>query len=146
MFFSIPYLVLPAEPCTISRHASRTLGLPASVALAGVIAGSMDSRNGSATATPIPCNIVRRDMCCLVMNIFRLLSGGFGAAHFERRALHDSQDVTGKTVVVFGGIAVDRPHQRHVVILEATAEGICHQLFSQVLNKGVRMLLQDGVS
>jgi hypothetical protein len=68
-FFSVPKRVAPAEPCTISRHARRVIGFVAWAMRIGVMAGTMDSRNGSATAAPIPRSTVRRDMCFFVMNI-----------------------------------------------------------------------------
>src|SRR5438034_11094578 len=47
---------------------SRVFGL-AAVLLSGVCAGTIDSRNGSATVTPAPRRNVRRERCFLVTNI-----------------------------------------------------------------------------
>ncbi len=103
MFFSWPYVVLPAEPWTISRQARRTLGFPASVRRAGVIAGNMDSRNGRVIVAPMPRSIVRREICFFVMNILASLilvnrfDGCVGCCrfrsfHLECRALDDTHD------------------------------------------------------
>ncbi len=62
----MPIAVLPADPCTISMHARRTLaGAFANTRPAGTIA----SMNGSATVTPIPFRTVRREMRFCEMNI-----------------------------------------------------------------------------
>ena len=60
-------MVAPAEPCTISMAASRTL--PAAVLANTVRAGTIASSNGNAIVTPMPRSTVRREMCFLVMNI-----------------------------------------------------------------------------
>src|SRR5262249_49946553 len=73
MFFSIPYFVLPADPCTISTQVMRVLGFAVCAVTAVGIAGIIDSRKGSATAAPAPRSTVRREMCFLVMNILMLL-------------------------------------------------------------------------
>ena len=59
-------MVAPADPCTISMAASRTL--PAAVLANAVRAGTIASNIGNAIVTPMPRSIVRRDMCFLVMN------------------------------------------------------------------------------
>src|SRR5579872_1933434 len=90
----------------------------AAVFASRVCAGTMESNNGNAKATPAPRNIVRRDMCFFVMNIvspyrFNFGTPGYSAdtlargallrlwrirtdlnflIHLERVALHDSQD------------------------------------------------------
>src|SRR5262245_9778363 len=69
IFFCSPYRVHPAAPWTISRQASRSGGF----FVCGVIAGSMDSRNGSATVAPMPRSTVLREIAFLVMNILLLL-------------------------------------------------------------------------
>ncbi len=66
-FFLIPIAEQPAEPCTISRHASRVLE-PVVLAHA-VRAGIMASKSGSAIVTPTPFKTARRDMCLCVMTI-----------------------------------------------------------------------------
>ena len=58
--FVAPIAVAPAEPCTISMAASRTFP---DAAFAAAPAGTMASRNGSATVTPRPFRAVRREMC-----------------------------------------------------------------------------------
>jgi hypothetical protein len=59
--------VAPAEPCTISIAARRTL--PAAVLANTVRAGAIASRNGSAIVTPMPRRTVRREMCFCVIYI-----------------------------------------------------------------------------
>ncbi len=66
-FFCRPNFVAPAEPCTISMAASRTL--PAAVLANAVRAGTIASSIGSAIVTPKPRSTARREMCFLVMNI-----------------------------------------------------------------------------
>ena len=66
-FFSRPYLVLPAAPCTISIATRRVLSLPALAHARR--AGTIASRNGSATEAPMPRSRVRREKCLFVMNI-----------------------------------------------------------------------------
>ena len=65
-FFSRPNLVAPADPCTISMAARRTL--PAAVLANTVRAGTIASNIGNAIVTPMPRSTARRDMCFLVMN------------------------------------------------------------------------------
>src|SRR5438093_10887498 len=62
-FFLTPSAVLPADPCTISMHTSRIFDDPAAVLAHAVPAGSIASRNGNATVTPIPFRTVRRETC-----------------------------------------------------------------------------------
>src|SRR6266446_4252997 len=116
----------------------RAIGL-AAVFASGVWAGTMDSRNGNATATPAPRRKVRRDKCFFVMNIgaasliivsscylisflfrvFRLFH-----LHLERSAFDDSENERRKLIVSAGGISKDRADNRHVVILDSTAEAV----------------------
>ena len=63
MFFLMPKAVLPAEPCTISMAAKRTLPR---AAWADARAGTIASRNGNAMVTPTPLRTVRRDSCFCV--------------------------------------------------------------------------------
>ena len=66
----------------------------------GVMAGAIDSRNGRATAAPIPRRNVRRGNDFLAMTIFEI-SSQFASlaccirragAHLKRNASHDPQD------------------------------------------------------
>src|SRR5438094_578652 len=66
-FFLTPSAVLPADPCTMSMHTSRIFDDPAEVLAHAVPAGSIASRNGNATVTPIPFRTVRRETCFFVM-------------------------------------------------------------------------------
>src|SRR5215472_9033845 len=102
----MPYLVLPAMPCTISIQTRRVLGFAAAVRRAGVMAGNIDSRKGKATVAPMPCSIFRREMCFFVRNIKSSLASGhrpliliggfccrrFRRAHLERGALDDAHN------------------------------------------------------
>ena len=70
-FFLIPNCVLPADPCTISIAIRRTFlrrlrPVPCAYARE---AGSIASRNGSASVTPMPLSIVRRGRDLLVRSI-----------------------------------------------------------------------------
>ena len=67
MFFSMPIFVLPAAPWTISMAAKRTW-LAAACARAAR-AGTIASRNGKATVTPMPRRTSRRESCFFAMNI-----------------------------------------------------------------------------
>src|SRR5690242_13434587 len=69
-FSLIPICVLPADPCTISMHDS--LVLAAAAVRANAPAGTIASRNGSATVTPMPLRTVRRDSRFCVRNIYVL--------------------------------------------------------------------------
>src|ERR1700720_3189842 len=61
-------------PCGTKIPVKRVFAA-AAVLLNGVCAGTIESSNGSASATPAPRRTARRDMCFLVMNIgFRSLS------------------------------------------------------------------------
>jgi hypothetical protein len=62
--------VAPAEPCTISIAATRTL--PAAVFANAVLAGTIASMSGNAIVTPMPRRTVRREMCFLVRNSIAL--------------------------------------------------------------------------
>src|SRR5580704_8700882 len=62
-----------AAPCGTKIPVKRVFGL-AAVLLIRVWAGTIESSNGKARATPAPLRTVRREMCFLVMNIVRPLS------------------------------------------------------------------------
>src|SRR5262249_21779733 len=59
-------------PFPTKKNPRRRMGA-AAVSASGVIAGTIASRSGSATAAPIPRNNVRRSRCFFVRNIGRLL-------------------------------------------------------------------------
>jgi hypothetical protein len=64
----MPSALLPAAPCTISMQASRDAGA-AAVFASSVLAGTIESSNGSANEAPMPFRTVRRERCFFVMNI-----------------------------------------------------------------------------
>ena len=65
-----PQSLLPAAPCTISMQTSRVRSSDAALAVFDhrPRAGTIASRNGSATVAPSPRSIVRRGMCFPAMN------------------------------------------------------------------------------
>src|SRR5687768_17904253 len=65
-FFLMPKAVLPAEPCTISMAAKRTLP---GAACAEARGGNMASRDGNAMVTAAGLRTVRRDKCFCVRYI-----------------------------------------------------------------------------
>src|SRR5471032_2162089 len=67
-FFFAPMAVLPAQPWTISMAMRRCLADPATVPAHAVRAGTIASRTGSATVTPIPFRTARRERCFFVRN------------------------------------------------------------------------------
>src|SRR6185436_5412983 len=90
-----------------------------------VKAGTIASRKGSDTATPIPRRNVRRGRNFLVTNMALLLMGpGFDAGrrpHPERHAARDAEHERREPVVVPGGLAHDLADGRHVARLDAAA-------------------------
>ena len=103
-------------PC--SMQASRVL--PAAAGLASSVrAGTIASRNGSATVAPMPRRTVRREMCFLVRYIGSPVAASrrptvsslrrwLPRAHAERRALHDADDERREMILVRAGVADDR--------------------------------------
>src|SRR5215469_10911777 len=57
-----------AMPCGTKIPVKRVFA-PAAVFAKGVCAGTMESNNGNASATPAPLRTVRREMCFLVISI-----------------------------------------------------------------------------
>src|SRR5437773_5778793 len=124
----------------------------------GVCAGSIDSRSGKPNVTPQPRRNVRRGICFLVMNIylasgilshkeahnsqkfcdsraflwllpFLVRSILFDShPHLEWSTLDDTQNDRRKPVVIFRRIPDDRADHRHIVILDAPAQTVGHQL------------------
>src|SRR6185436_20547741 len=104
----------------------RISGLAADCAI-GVNAGTIDSRNGNATAAPIPRNMVRRERLFFIVNICVLLKVlGRDRLHplLKRRTLYNPQDQRRKTIILLRRVAHDRANRRHVVITETPAKGI----------------------
>ena len=73
-FFLMPSAVLPAEPCTISIATKRIFRPPLARRCERARAGTIASRNGSASVTPMPLRTVRRERCLLRDDTSRLLS------------------------------------------------------------------------
>src|SRR5436309_2870724 len=161
----MPMTVLPADPWTISMHTRRVLpDAPAADARrVHAPAGSIASRNGSATVTPIPLRTVRRERCFLVMCmsslpepgpknpaycptgpgllififvfVFRRVVGGdhrLRLAHLKCRAVDDADDEGGETVISLRCFPDDRAHGRPVVVLDAAADRIRHQVLREI--------------
>src|ERR1700733_7027961 len=127
-------------PCGTKHPTNRGFGV-AAVCACAVEAGIIASSSGSASVTPVPFKTVRREMCFLVINIAAVFSyvlppmlssrpllvvGARLHVHLKRSALHDTQDDCGEGVVTACRIAYDRPHQGHVLILDAPAQGVGH--------------------
>src|SRR5437016_5579575 len=144
-FFSVPILVLPAHPWTISMATRRTFGRAAADAdaekrPAGVIASS----TGSATPTPIPFRTVRRESRFFVRNSMSPLPpglllnvvghDGLRLRHLERRAVDDSEHERRELVVVLRGLPDDRANSRLIEILDPAAEGVRHQAIGEIPN------------
>src|SRR5436190_15706224 len=102
-------------------QARRVFGL-AAVWADGVAAGTIDSRNGSATLAPTPCRNVRRDTCFFMMNMTRLLSSALLPLHLKRRALDDPQDDRREAIVAGRGASNDRANGRHISVLHRPPE------------------------
>src|SRR6202021_3120719 len=130
-------------------QASRVLGL-AAVLFKGVCAGTMESRKGSASETPMPRNTVRRDRCFLVMYIrlrflfetrvrFKKLAGS-RASHAKRPAFDDCDDERRKLVVVARCLSFYRAYERHVGRLQPAARGVRKQILAERSEKRIAMI------
>src|ERR1700680_1630505 len=123
-------------PWGTKQPTNRGFGL-AAVCANATPAGTIASRSGSASAAPAPRRTVRRDMCFFVINVIAVFSSTgrhllvavvYFHVHLERRALHDTQHYGSELVLAGGRIAHDRPHQWHVLILNAAAQGVSEQV------------------
>src|SRR5688500_9486006 len=159
MFFLMPKAVLPAEPCTISMAAKRTLPR---TACAEARAGTMASRNGSAMVTPAALSTVRRDICFWVRYIVSapalkgsdpwlpltlrhssraaLIVAPTHHAHLEGGAVHPTPPVGRKLVALFARVPHDPADSRHIGVLEATAQCVCQQALGKAREKHIRVL------
>src|SRR5262245_9389553 len=98
----------------------------------GVMAGAIDSRNGRATAAPIPRRKVRRGSDFLAMTIFEvslIRSPGArrhfgGGAHLKRYASHNSEDHGVEAVVLRFRVSDDGSDNRHIIMLKSPSERI----------------------
>src|SRR5262245_4439455 len=96
-------------------------------------AGTIASRNGSATVAPSPFSSSRRAMCRFVMNIAvlspsvtgnRILNGAVGGGlmgplHPKRRTLHDTHHDRREAIVRRRRVAHDLTDDGHVFVGEA---------------------------
>src|SRR6185437_173965 len=138
-----------AMPCGTKMAAKRVGATPA-VWASGVCAGIIESRRGSAKATPVPRRTARRDRCFLVM-IADLLGGIFLSisqslhVHLELFALYDAEHQRGETIIIFFGFVHDGTKCGHVVVFDATAERIGHQVFGSDADK-LRRVAHQGIT
>src|SRR5687768_2600815 len=112
----------------------------AAVCASAVPAGIMASSSGSAIVAPTPRSTVRRDRCFFVTNIVtlllpRVIVGWRRRAEPERLAQSDAGQDRRETVVLPLRVAHDAPHGRHVVVLDAAAERMNHELLGQGLHE-----------
>src|SRR5919197_537428 len=129
-------------PCGTKRPTNRGFGL-AAVCASAVAAGTIASSSGSASVAPAPFKTVRREMCFLVRNINGALLTGHAQlialsrlhVHLKCLAPDDADDDRRQAIVRRCRIPHDRPDQRHVLILDATAEGIREQLLGYHSNE-----------
>src|SRR3989442_798046 len=125
-------------PWGTKQPTNRGFGL-AGVCANAVAAGSIASKSGSASAPPAPRRTVRREMCFLLTNMVdaspinltrRLLLTGVGCfhVHLEGGALHDAKHERRESVLAARRVPNDRPHQRHILILDTAAQCVSEQL------------------
>src|ERR1700730_14482819 len=121
-------------PCGTKQPTNRGFGL-AAVCASALEAGIIASSKGRASVALADFRMVLREMCFFVMNMsvscLNLTTGHRPLAadrcflvHLERVALHDGHHYGRELVLAAGRIAHDRPHQRHILILHATAQSV----------------------
>src|SRR5947209_6574024 len=97
----------------------------------GVMAGVIDSRNGRATAAPIPRRNARRGNDRLKITHFsKLLSlrslrsrrRSRAGTHLKRSASYDPQQDGREAVVLRFRVTHDGPDDRHIIMLEPASE------------------------
>src|SRR5438128_7889799 len=115
-------------------------------------AGTIASRNGSATVAPIPRRKVRRSNAFFMTNLisplltlrrFRLRRQ-LCLAHLERSALHDAQDQRCEGVIAARAFSDNRADGRLIEVLHVAAEAEHEQLFSDGGDELLRMTEQRG--
>src|SRR6267142_499735 len=130
-------------PCGTKSPTNRDLGL-AAVCASVVAAGTIASSSGSASVAPAPRRTVRLDMCFLVRNISSvlLLTGHAQLIALSRLHVHlkclapdDAGDDRRQAILRSCRIPHNRSHQRHILILEAAAEGIREALLGDHPNE-----------
>src|SRR4029079_19274206 len=93
----------------------------ATVFASGVCAGTMASRNGSASVAPtLPRKNIRREMCFRVINMSAV---SLLDSHLERAALHDTGHERRKLVALPGGFPDHRSYDGHIGVFEAPPAG-----------------------
>src|SRR5579863_7696887 len=108
----------------------RLFGL-AAVAASAVMDGIIESSSGRAMLVPnMPRRNVRRGKCFLVMydiySAFLMLV--LCPSHLKRGALDYAHYEGRKTIIVARGVVDDGANRRHVVVFDAAAERVGHQL------------------
>ena len=99
-----PHSLQPAAPCTISIAMNRFTSVSDLVAAHSRPAGSIASRNGSATVAPNPFSAVRRDMCLPVMTSMLTPPDLFGrGAARQRSPASMSSSTTISTALIWKG-------------------------------------------
>src|SRR5262245_1460768 len=146
-FVSVPYIVLPADPWTTSTQASRVREA-AAVWRSGVIAGTIDSRNGNPTTAPMPRRTVRREICLFAINmrlspryLLMLLYGCvIVPRHLEQRTLYNSHNKCRETVITLGRIPRNGSDQRHIAIIQHASDAIGEKVLAKVAQVCIRVL------
>src|SRR4029077_3232892 len=97
------------------------------------------SRNGSAIAVPIPCNMARRENRLLgfMPSSIRSLS------HLERAALDDTENQARKLVVCSGRLPADFFHCGGVRAFEAASQRECQHLHCQISGESIGLRTQN---
>src|SRR5689334_15982033 len=96
----------------------------------------MASNSGKPSVTPTPRRNVRRGMCFLERYI---VCRPPLTLHLKRRALDDANYQRRKPVVVRRRAPDNGAHHRHIVVLDASAQTISHQLFRDGPHKLIRI-------
>src|SRR5689334_10008108 len=94
------------------------------------MAGTIDSRSGSASVVPMPRRIVRRDSALFVTNIVSSLDRSL-PAHLKRRALHDPENHGGEPVVLGGGVTKHAADDRHVVLMQTAPQAVGQEFLGE---------------
>src|SRR5262245_15645281 len=107
-------------------NARRFGDLPAGVWAHAVAAGLIASRSGRAMLAPMPCKIVRREICFFdiymsVLLFTRTCRYGWRPAHPELIAPHNALDQRGKLIILTRRLTHNPANGRHIVILQGTA-------------------------
>src|SRR5689334_20562273 len=99
----------------------------------------MASRNGSAIAAPIPCNMARRESRLLGF----MPSSIHSLSHLERAALDDTQNQARKPVISGSHLPADLFHGAGVRPFEAAPQRERQHLLRQISRDGTGLRPQD---